>query len=241
MLFHFRFTASREECESVTLWLRSVGKVHLSVFETSSQGVAHSHNIIDVDLGKTGFLTSFHKKFKDKYKGNKCISCEELKKDVESNYRYCLKGVRCSLTKKLFPPVVLFNSVPTLTQERINELQELHWSYIEKECPTQIGKPKKKQVTFLESCIDYYKLKGYKTNLHYCKRDMEFVHNFIMSRLGKKAKGFDHFIVKRLCLGLLNSINPTADSLRKHNFVECFPDLADDRYGEFYEEEETTI
>jgi hypothetical protein len=241
MLFHFRFsTPSREEIESVTLWLRTIGKVHLSVFEISSKGVSHSHNIIDVDLVKTGFLTAFHRKFKDKYKGNKCLSCEELKKDVESNYRYCCKGVRCSLTKTLIPPVILFNSV--LSSEQVIEYQKNHWAFIEKECPSAEGITKKKKVlTFLESCIEKYKEKNYRTNLIYRKSDMEFVHNFILNCLGKKAKGFDHFIVKRLCLGLMNSINPRADSLRKHNFTECFPDLADDRYGEFYEEEETTI
>ena len=65
-----------------------------------------------------------------------------------------------------------------------------------------------------------------RTHFTYDKKSMECITRFVLKKLGNSRKILDQFVVKRMCLGLLNAVTDGEDEiLFESMFTSAFPDL----------------
>lgn len=217
VLTHFRFTnESVEELEGVVMWLRSEGKLYLCSMEISKSEKRHIHALIDVNnLSTSG--QRFHKHFLNKYKGNKCISWTTLKEDMDANLRYISKG------KKDEMPVIMYAAPDLNVTAYWNDYWVENAKVMANKEKTDTKKARR-TIPFMEQIILEFRTKYGNQKFDYVEKDMMFICQFVMKRLGKANKILDSMIVKRMCMGLLNAVNPDS-KLIPFVFEDAFKDL----------------
>lgn len=218
VLTHFRLTdPDRSNLEDVTLWLRSEGVLHISVFEVSINEVAHMHAVIEIQNISTS-RKHFLKKF-PKYHGNSSYTWAVCRETIYHNLCYCCKG------KSLGEfPIVLANP-------KEYDIQYYHDEYWKNRGDLQnaekkiISKRQKAKPWFEQVCD---KFKERKTREYtYCRVDLEILQDFIMHELANSSKILDEFIVKRMVLGLLNAVTPSEPKHKRKLFDKMFPEFSD--------------
>lgn len=212
-----RFTnESVEVLNEVTLWLRSEGKLYLCCMEISKNEKRHFHALIDINnLSTSG--QRFHKHFNEKYKGNQSLSWKLLKEDMATNLRYISKGQKDKL------PDVLYAQPDLNVQSYWNDYWVENAKVVESK-EKDINKKAKRTVPFLEQIILEFRTKYGNRKYDYVEEDMMFICQFVMKRLGRASKILDSMIVKRMCMGVLNAVNPDSN-LIPFVFAEAFADL----------------
>lgn len=219
VLYQFRITDENAEMlESAVTWFRSVTVVHLAVYETSRLGKLHIHCVLDITC-KSTFIQQFHKKFKNRWMGNKSYSCETLKKDIENSYIYLSKGTRFK------EPDVIFT---LLTSEQITQYWQKYWSDKPIEADKTLGFTNKKKSTeswsemVTKEILEKYPARDWQ----YDADDIDTLISIVMVKLGQQSKKLNHRIISDLVLGQLNGLmKGKCISLNKQIKRLSFPDL----------------
>lgn len=222
-LYHFRLTDPSGNIDmlrhNVLTYLRANAIVYLSVYELSKQGVPHTHSIVGFLKTKSTFFQAFHKHFKNRFSGNKCYSCETLRKDASNNYIYLCKGTRDA------PPDVLFKTIDVDT----NELWKKYWEDkpIEKDYAViHADKPKKtKALTWSEELTISIRKEWPARTWEYNPSDISDLWDLVLQHLGKGSKKLNGRIISDLVMGQLNALNPDCYHLHKSMKHIAFPDL----------------
>lgn len=220
--YHFRLTDPEQKMlESCVNWLcgNKLCVVELAVEEVSKQDKLHMHVILGI-TNKSTLFQQFHKKFENRWHGNKSYSCETLKKSKENNYIYLCKGTRNALPKIIY-------KLSMITDEKIKEYHDKYWEDkpVEQEHKVLMRKKKSEVKTWSQELTETIR-KEYPGKLWiYDADDVDQLWNIVTDALGTASKKLNAFIVRDLVMGQLNALNPKCVGIKKQMRNQAFPDL----------------
>jgi len=220
--------------------------VYLCVEEHSQKYKKHIHIVVETHNTST-FRQHILEKF-PKLKGNGTYSISEAEKDLATNLRYIAKG-----PDPYTDPVYHYASI---SHEEIKQYQKAYYEHnphviatikeLEENEQSSKGTPlqkKKKAPTWMEKITEEF-INQYPTHqsvidpsgnylghvpynqFTYDKKSMTIITKYVLKKLGKSRKILDQFVVKRMCLGLLNAITDGEDEIVFESmFTSSFPDL----------------
>lgn len=220
VLIEHRVTNDRDHCEMVVHWASHYNKVIMACFELSKKGVEHMHMVLDTD--KT--VSTYRQKFVDQFPymvGNKSYKISPVL-DLERKLRYICKGTQ------MFKPDVIAGDVNE-ANNLYNQFWEENAKLLSEGVKQTHQKLKSTRTTFMQEVKDEFQKRYPKFTPNYNKNDLEILTLFLCKRLGKAVKILDEIILKRMVLGLLNSLNDDS-KLPPSLFAKMFPDFADDKF-----------
>lgn len=221
VLIEHRVTDEKEKLIEVVTWMRSVCVVHLACFELSKSGTPHMHAVLDTNKTASTYRQKFVEKFPN-YKGNQSYKISPVDK-YDDKIKYLCKG------NELFKPDILFNGKEIDIEENYKQFWSKNKELREKSGISFPQVKKKVRPNFMQESKDEFIKKYPDFTPNYCKKDLEILTCFMCKRLGNSVKILDEIILKRMVLGLLNSLNPDS-KLTPSLFAKMFPDFADDKF-----------
>lgn len=203
-MFHIRITGGEDE-KWKRLYIQNF-KRYFVVTEEADEEVnrTHTHAHVEEPLYQVQTVRNKLSEMTNKNK-DKVFSMKGVR-DREKNLTYLCKGKALGIL-----PIVYLNNL--LTPEQILYYHELYWQTQLEWIKEHAKKPKIKQKTFLELCIDESAKEEYAEKW---KGDFEYITNYqkramfmlVTSMLGSKRKILDAMIIRRLCNGVFNVIMP---------------------------------
>lgn len=205
--YHLRLTFKTDEelmkaAEELSKKMLGISSQYLAVKELSEKEKPHIHMNFISNLSESklrSFLIPSGLGRMDKYL--KDIPEEEI---FETDCYIC-KGELLDLEK--FLQNVLFKSKIKYINEKIEEFHKKYW-----EVYSKIKSSKKlKNCTFIDLVVN--DIKNEKSYADKVWKSSELTHRrivlgYILDKMGKKGKGFDSIILKRLMNGVLNILDP---------------------------------
>lgn len=227
----------------VARWCADLEHTHVYVCcqEISKKGKKHFHLLAEYRKSVSTFNRLFSKQF-PQLVGNKVKSISEGTECLDVNVRYICKGDAPDKD-----PVVLLSNISLedvaryhtefwannpqhQTDIKIQRLDQARGMLEE-------TKAKTKTKTFMEKITQEFQDR-YMTQVNidgtievgrkfsYNKEDITFITKYVLKRLGNSSKILDQYIVKRMVLGLLNSVtNGDDEVLTSHLINQMFNDL----------------
>lgn len=210
-----------EMLNSAVLFTRTNSVVDLAVFEVSKIGQRHIHMLFEpINISKSAWVQSFHKKFNKRWCGNKSYSCTELIKEKENFLIYCCKGTRFK------SPDVMFSM---LSPEVIDGYWKKYWSDkpIEKDNTLKSSSTKKKStLTWSQELTNSLHLQYPDRKWSYDSVSMDKIIDGTMVALGAGSKKLNSYIIRDIALGQLNALTKgQCKTLSDKVRFEAFPDL----------------
>lgn len=148
--------------------------------------------------------------------------CHEqtLQRITEQNHIHKEKTKKKSWMEKITEEFIKSHNIPKPIVEKVTEELYSGLSYTKHVGSREVEWIQPTYVHSVNGEIMYIK------KLTYNKTDMKIIQKYIMKKLGKSAKILDEFVVKRMCLGLLNALCDGEDQdLNDSMFGRAFPDL----------------
>ena len=228
---HFRFTHSNET-ELIRLKHFVGGEFQpvrvITVLEEADEEVNrdHTHTVIFHKITAKDFRTRVKKNF-PVHKGNCSFQVIDDIKDPYAMECYVCKGK----AKGLLPNIITTN----LTEEEIKERHFAYWKKNE-ELKTQPKKKKREKVlTWSQLTAQQFREVHKDKILKNCSVDKYFVFSFVVDKLGESVKALDAIIIRRLTLGVMNSLveGDQREKFKKDLFSQAFPESyeTNEKYG----------
>jgi len=226
---HFRFThSSSDDLARLKHFVESLKSPRvLSVFEDEDHEVPrpHTHTAIYTNLDKKAFSVLVRKAFPI-HKGNRAFSVFD---DISDRYK--LECYLCKGKARGTLPVVLETN---LTEEEILERHNKYWDVNEELKGGKTKKKKEKTLTWSQRVAAAYVKEYPQRVIHHDSRSKFLLYNFVLESLGKDFKSFDEIVLRRLTLGIWNSLlsGYCRYEYAKDSFARVFPE--DARINENY-------
>lgn len=243
---------STDFLKEVAIWCDKLDGSQVTVCceETSKKHVKHIHLVTNYAKSVPTFRRQLTKQF-PQLVGNKCLSVSEGKDSEDINNRYVCKG---PAPDKL-PTIILANITQEQIVEHQKQFWTNNLRYCQEQTLQRITeqnlihREKTKKKSWMEKITEEFVTQEYNPEEHmemtreysshfvngqtiyirqfkYEKKDMKYIQKYIMKKLGNSSKILDEFVVKRMCLGLLNAVsNGEDESLNDTMFCRAFPDL----------------
>lgn len=208
---HFRVHTDELEISELMDFLQKQTDIHFVVKEFGKSNREHIHACLVLKCAKTTFVDRLKKQF-SVIKGNKYYGLGKLKKDYDTNARYCYKGKAND-----YPDIVYTIHDESTWKKYYTDYWE-QWKQSHPVVPKELLVKKEKTKTFqmklLDEILDDYEdlvrciwfHKGYKGHEIAQKIDIEkcqdHLGEILLMRLGKCAKNIDKFIFERMYKGL---------------------------------------
>ena len=223
VLIEHRVTADRHRCIQVVKFVQKLNNVYMACYEFSKYNVGHMHMVVDTEKTVSTYRQQFTDEFTDMV-GNRCYKISPVL-DLEAKLRYVCKGT------KMFPPDVIIDDYGILlnSKEYYKQFWEENAKLLAEGVKETHQKLKSTRTTFMQEVKDEFLKRYPKFVPNYNKKDLEILTLFLCKRLGKAVKILDEIILKRMVLGLLNSLNEDS-KLPPSLFAKMFPDFADDKF-----------
>lgn len=218
---HFRVHTDELELDELLTFLTEQAHIEFVVKEYGKSNREHIHACIKLRCPKNTFTDRLKRKF-PVIKGNGYYAIQKLKKDYDTNARYCYKG-----RANDYPDILK----TVHTEEEWKKYYKAYWEQYKQEHPVVqttelLVKAKSKTKTWTQKLLDevldeheplvsaiwYYK--GYKQDPNKVPEityegAQDWLADFLLKRLGKAAKNIDKFIYERLYKGLWYGILAT--------------------------------
>lgn len=219
--YHFRLTDPEiTMLESCVNWMCGNTRclVELVVSETSKNDKLHIHAVLGIQ-NKSTFFQQFHKKFENRWHGNKSFTCETLRKEKENNYIYLCKGTRNAL------PNVMYKA--GISDEMIKQYHDKYWEDkpLDKEHGVKLREKKSQIKTWSQELTATIRNKYPGKLWIYDADHIDLLWAIVTDALGSASKKLSAFIVRDLVMGQLNALNPTCVGIKKQMRNQAFPDL----------------
>jgi len=203
MSLHLRFTHPDEDSLGKLInWLKSMAPESvITCLEPADNEVSrtHTHSIMKLNIDKIRFTRRFHKIF-PMCKGNAFFQVQTEIDDFEAFERYVCKGRDSNYTS--VNPTIVYTSYP---EEHIKQRHKEYW-----EVNAQLQSNKKTKKVSIKSwtqdCLAEFKNENPTKVVTRDSQDLYFVYDFVLTKLGNKAKAFDEIVIKRLSLGVYNAL-----------------------------------
>lgn len=204
---HFRVHTDELELKDLIEFLHEQSIVHFVVKEFGQSNREHIHACLKLKCPRTTFTDRLKSKFKV-IKGNGYYSLKKLKKDYDTNARYCYKG------KANDYPDIIYT---IHTEEQWKKYYKSYWEQFKELHPPPVSNVVKttrvKTRTFTQKLVDeimedynglalaIWHYKGYKSKT-LPKEDVEYYQDYLgellLMRLGQAVKNIDSFIYERM-------------------------------------------
>lgn len=226
--FHFRLHTDELQMADLVSFLHEQASVNFIVKEFGKGNREHIHACLSLKVPRQTFTDRLKRKF-TVVKGNGYYSLQKLKKDYDTNARYCYKG-----TASDYPDIVY----TIHTEEEWKKYYNDYWSQFKKnkvehvDTTTYILPEKKVKVKALpwskkltnrlfedypmlcKAIIDYH-ASNCGSDIEYDKLQQSLL-SICLRALGNESKNLDEFILIRLYNGQLNAILSRYD----HVFID---------------------
>lgn len=217
---HFRVHTDELDIDELMTFLHTQSDVHFAVKEFGKSNREHIHACIVLKCAKQTFVDRMKKTFKV-INGNKYYGLTKLKKDYDTNARYCYKGKAND-----YPDVIY--SIHTV--EVWKEYYKAYWEEhkilhpVNAQVTPFVKEPRVKCRTFMQKLRDkvfeeypalppaIWRYYGYKsddlcpTDIDTFDKCIDYLAELLYQSLGEAVKNIDDFIFERLYRGLLAAI-----------------------------------